>query len=300
MDEKKNCLLIVDDDESNLAVLKHILEKDYIVYTANNGPSALEKAAEYLPDLVLLDIVMTGMDGYQVLAALKNAEATQKIPVMFITGLNSDEYEEKGLSLDAVDYIGKPFTTEIVKLRVRNQIQIINELRAIERISLIDGLTNIPNRRSFDSRMEMDWKQAVREKTPISILMMDVDKFKIYNDVYGHQQGDVVLKIVANLFMHSLRRATDFAARWGGEEFAVLLPNTPLSGALGVAEYIRSEVEKIEIPCDDKSVTKVTVSIGVNTLIPDASSSPDQFIAGADEALYMAKQAGRNRVAHRE
>jgi len=298
MDIKKNTLLIVDDENANLKVLSHILGGDYTIYTATNGVSAVQKARELQPDLILLDILMPEMDGYETLSTIKKNEEIHKIPVVFITGLDSVEDEEKGLSLDAADYITKPFSAPIVKLRVRNQIQIVNQLRMIERLSLIDQLTGIPNRRSFDSRLNVEWKQAIREQTSLSLLMMDLDKFKDLNDTYGHQQGDLVLKKVAEIFTMSLRRPADFTARWGGEEFIVLLPNTPLDGALDVAENIRVDIEKTPILFPDGTVMRITISIGVTSLFPEKSSSIDAFISNADKALYLAKQAGRNRVMH--
>jgi len=294
--EKKNSLLIVDDENTNLKVLTHILGHDYTIFTATNGASAIEKAREYKPDLILLDILMPEMNGYDTLTQMKKCEDIQKIPVVFITGLSSDEDEEKGLTLEAADYITKPFSSMIVKLRVRNQIQIINQLRTIEHLSLIDQLTNIANRRSFDDRLQMEWKQAIREHTPISILLIDVDNFKKLNDTYGHQQGDVVLKTISAIFPMSFKRPGDFAARWGGEEFVVLLPNTSMDGAKDIAEKIRSDIEKAEIPCKDGTIVKVTVSIGVNSLIPEQNSSVDTFISHADDVLYLAKNSGKNRV----
>jgi diguanylate cyclase (GGDEF)-like protein len=297
MDEaKKNSVLVVDDEKSNLMVLTHILSQDYAIYTAKDGQDAINKAMKFLPDLILLDIVMPEMDGYEVLATLKKTEETQEIPVIFITGLNSSEDEEKGLVLNAADYINKPFRPAIVKLRVRNQMQIVNQIRTIERLSMVDQLTDIPNRRSFDNRLNMEWSRAIREKTSISLLMMDVDKFKVYNDTYGHQQGDIVLQTVASVFQQTLKRPGDFAARWGGEEFAVLLPLSDSSGALMVAEQIRANVESAVIPCQDGGTTKVTISIGVNTECPGCDSLIDSFISSADSALYTAKANGRNRV----
>jgi len=297
MDEtKKNSILVVDDEKSNLIFLTHILSQEYTIYTAKDGTDAVNKARKLSPDLILLDIVMPGMDGYEVLATLKNLDETKEIPVIFITGLNSSEDEEKGLVLKAADYISKPFRSEIVKLRIRNQIQIVNQLHTIERLSMIDQMTNIPNRRSFDNRLNMEWKRAIREKTPISLLMIDVDKFKVYNDTYGHQQGDIVLKTVAKVFEQTLRRPGDFAARWGGEEFAVLLPVSDIDGALMIAEQIRVNVENSVILCSDGGSTKVTISIGVNTELPNYESSLDSFISRADSALYTAKEKGRNRV----
>ena len=296
--EEKNSLLIVDDEKMNLKTLTYILGADYNIYTAANGESAIEKAKEYMPDLILLDIIMPKMDGYQAIIELKKHEKIRNIPVIFISSLTSDEEEEKGLALDAADYIAKPFRAPLVKLRVRNQIQIVNQLRAIERIGLIDPLTNIHNRRSFDERLRMEWNQAIREQTSISLLMMDLDRFKNLNDTYGHQKGDIVLQTVAKIFSHPLNRPGDFAARWGGEEFAVLLPNTPLAGAMDIAEKIRADVEKAEIYCPDGSTLRITLSIGVNSQAPIKNSKIDEFVNEADKALYAAKDAGRNRVAH--
>jgi diguanylate cyclase (GGDEF)-like protein len=295
--ERKNSLLIVDDEEINLKVLIHILGSDYIIYTATNGANALAKAREHKPDLVLLDILMPEMDGYETLAELRKNEDTQDIPVIFITGLDTIEDEERGLSHNAVDYISKPFGAPIVKLRVRNQIQIINQFRTINHLSMIDQMTNIPNRRSFDERLHVEWNRAVREHMPISLLMIDVDKFKNYNDTYGHQQGDIVLQTVAKIFSQAAKRSGDSAARWGGEEFVVLLPNTMMPGALEIAERIRANVEAVVIPCIEGSTTKVTISIGVNARLPVPGDPIDTFISNADKALYEAKTQGRNRVA---
>jgi len=299
--EQKNSVLIVDDEASNLQVLAHILDADYTIYTAKNGADAIQMVGKYVPDLILLDIIMPEMDGYQVLAKLKNMEATEKIPIIFVTGLSSTEDETKGLSLNAADYISKPFSPMIVKLRVRNQIQIVNHLRTIERLSLLDQLTGIPNRRSFDDRIKAEWKRAIRAGgyQYVSLLVMDVDNFKTYNDTYGHQQGDIALQTIACGFSKLLKRSSDFAARWGGEEFIVLLPDTPLDGALEIAETIRKCIENTEIPnYEDGSFSKVTVSIGVSTQAPTKNPCIDAFISRADKALYDAKATGRNRIAH--
>jgi diguanylate cyclase (GGDEF)-like protein len=295
-EEKKNSLLIVDDENVNLKILVHILHDDYVIYTATNGANAVEKAKEFRPDLVLLDIVMPDMNGYETLSELKNYEETKNIPVIFITGLTDEGDEEKGLTLEAVDYITKPFRSTIVKLRVKHQIQILNQLRTIERLSMIDQLTSLPNRRNFDERLNMEWKQSIREKWPISLLMIDIDKFKNINDNYGHQQGDIILQIVARTFHKSFKRPSDFAARWGGEEFVVLLPNTPMDGALDVAERIRTDVEATDIFYTDGSKIRVTISIGVNSLVPLHDNSINEFISKADKALYAAKDSGRNKV----
>jgi diguanylate cyclase (GGDEF)-like protein len=297
MDEViKNSLLIVDDENINLKILTHILGQEYTIYTAVNGSGAIERAKEYKPDLILLDILMPGMDGYETLSRIKNDEEIKHIPVVFITGLSSALDEEKGLSLNAADYITKPFSAMIVKFRVRNQIQIVNQMREIERLSMTDQLTALPNRRCFDGRINMEWKLAKREKTPISLLMVDIDHFKSINDTYGHQHGDVVLQKIAAEYPLSFNRPADFAARWGGEEFTALLPNTPMEGAVEVAEKIRKSIETLVIPCAENPDFRVTVSVGVNCVIPEQDSSLHNFISGADKALYAAKDAGRNKV----
>ena len=297
MDEvKKNSVLIVDDENSNIMVLTDILSVEYTVYAVKSGEKAIKAAEKYLPDVILLDILMPEMDGYAVISALKNSENTRSIPVIFITGLNSVDDEEKGLTLGAADYIAKPFSPAVVKLRIMNQIKMLDQLHTIERLSMIDQLTDLPNRRNFDIRLNQEWDRALREKKSVSILMMDIDRFKNYNDVHGHQQGDVALKAAANAFKQTLKRPGDFAARWGGEEFAVLLPNTDSHGARDVAEQIRRHVEDMEIPRKDGLKTKVTISIGTKTEVPVRNSSYEGFISGADEALYRAKETGRNKV----
>jgi len=295
-EKQKNSLLLVDNEKSSLKLLSKILGSDYTIYTAANGTNAIKIAKEFMPDLILLDILMPGMDGYETLSELKKHDRTKKIPIIFITGLSSNEDEEKGLSLDAVDYISKPFSDMIVKLRVRNQIQIINQMRTIEHLSMIDQLTNLPNRRSFDERIHVEWNRAIREQTPISLLIFDIDRFKNYNDTYGHQQGDVALQSVAKVLSLASKRSSDFAARWGGEEFVILLPNTPLNSAMDIAEMIRKNIEKENIPYAGNLTTKITASIGVNTITPTLEDSTDVFFSAADKALYAAKEAGRNKV----
>ena len=175
-----------------------------------------------------------------------------------------------------------------------------NNIIELASISMTDQLTGLANRRTFDNRLEMEWDRAKRDKRPLSILVLDVDKFKNYNDTLGHQQGDVALKTVAKTIARSLKRPADFCARWGGEEFFVLLPSTDTKGAVGVAEYIRTEIETATVPCDDEQGRKVTVSIGVSTQIPEPDSDMSAFIPLADAALYQAKEKGRNRVVANE
>jgi len=294
----KHSILIVDDDEINVEALERMLSYEYTVYTANDGFNAVKMAEERLPDLILLDIEMPGMDGYAVITKLKSTPETQKIPVIFITGLDCDDSEEKGLNLGAADYITKPFSFANVKLRVKKQIETLDQLRSIEKLSMIDQLTGLPNRRGLETRMHSEWARAQREHTPFSVLFLDIDRFKQYNDSYGHPQGDVLLKCLAKVFTETLKRPGDFAARWGGEEFLVLLPNTDLNGALEVAEHIRKNVEDVCVPCSDEAAAKITISIGVNTHVYGQDNTVDSLVAGADKALYIAKGSGRNKICH--
>lgn len=290
-------ILVVDDERSNLDVLTHILKPQYNVQVAKSGATALKRAQGQKPDLILLDIMMPDMDGFEVLTELKSSDDTRHIPVIFITGLARVEDEEKGFLLGAVDYIVKPFKNSIVKARVRTHLRIVKQIRTIERLGMIDALTDIPNRRSFDQRLDQEWSRAMRDRTPLSLLMLDVDNFKVYNDTYGHPQGDVLLQSLAQTLITTLQRPADFAARIGGEEFAVLLPATDLHGALAVAEELRKNVEALRIPdVNNDAFTSVTISLGAASVIPDVSTPLSDFVSSADEALYAAKNSGRNKV----
>ena len=298
MNENKRSILIVEDNYTNIEALSEILADEYELHIAKDGPDAIETATELLPDIILLDIVMQEMDGYEVLAILKKSNRTQKIPVIIITGLSNTDDERKGLMLGAADYITKPFSPAIVELRVKNQIKILEQLHTIEQLSMIDQLTGLPNRRSCDLRFNEEWDRAKREDSTISMLMIDIDRFKNYNDTYGHQQGDIALQEFATTVRHDLHRTIDFVGRWGGEEFMVLLSKTGVKGANEVAERIRKHIEEMEIPSLNEAASKITVSIGINTSKVDSADTSHDFFSGADKALYAAKISGRNRVRH--
>ena len=298
---RKYKVLIIEDSRMSIVSLKNILNTDYSVIVAKNGQTGIEVAKTVMPDVIILDILMPDMDGYEIIAELKKTEKTRNIPVIFITVLSGEEDEEKGLTLGGADYITKPFSAAVIKLRVQNQIRMLEYIRTIEKLGLTDQLTELPNRRSFDERLNIEWKRAKREKMPLSLLIIDIDYFKKYNDTYGHLQGDVALKEIAGVLEKAFKRPGDFAARWGGEEFIALLPNTDSEGAVSIAEHVCKEIEATEIPLKASSVgsvTHLTVSIGVNTKIPDETDteSIDEFLKCADNALYAAKVAGRNKV----
>ena len=295
-EEKKYSILVADDHSVNIMALTDILSNEYTIYAAKNGRDTLKAAHKYLPDLILLDVIMPDMDGFAVISSLKASQPTKDIPVIFATGLSSVDDEEKGLSLGAADYINKPFSPAIVKLRVNNQRKILSQFRTIEKLSVTDHLTGIANRRGFVNRIEMEFNRAIREKLYVSIVLMDLDRFKNYNDSYGHIQGDVALREVASMLQASIKRPADFVARWGGEEFIILLPGTDKQGAAGIAEHIRESIETTPIPTADGANTHMTASFGVYTGIPDNAATYESYIYKADKALYRVKRTSRNRV----
>ena len=295
---KKHCVLIIDDDPIILSILTRILAPVYEVKAARSGEQGLVLAEKHSIDLILLDVVMRGMSGFEALAALKASDATRNIPVLFITGNESSESEKKALSMGAVDYIRKPFVEDIVTLRVGLHLQLIEQMRVIERFSLTDGLTGVNNRRCYDQQLESEWSRARRNQNWLSLFIVDIDYFKKFNDNYGHLNGDNALKTAAAILVSTVKRGSDYVFRWGGEEFAVLLPGTPIEGALTVAEKARRNIEGTPVQCGDKKVS-ITVSIGVASTIPLVNSFPEEmehFYNAADKALYKAKEQGRNQV----
>ncbi len=293
----KQRILVVDDERFNLTVLAELLKADYTVILAKNGEQALERAAKQAPDLILLDIMMPEMDGYQVLKALKMNPATREVPVIFITGLKGEEDEEKGLLLGAVDYIAKPFHPAIVLARVKIHLKIMRQRKLLERIALLDGLTEIPNHRSFDERFTLEWQRAMRNQDPLSLGILDVDYFKQYNDTYGHGKGDKTLKAVAKTITRKLKRPSDFTARYGGEEFVILMPRTDAQGARSVAETICKAIEDEQIDHCSSTVSQwLTVSIGGATVVPSQNQSKGLLFETADTMLYTAKENGRRQA----
>ena len=295
---KVQTILIVDDVAANISILAELLRPKYKIRVATNGEKALEIAfSENPPDLILLDVLMPGMDGYQVCARLKAFPQTKGIPVIFITGKNSEEDEINGFNIGAVEFITKPFSPVIVKARVNTHAELKSYRDFLERISYLDGLTGIPNRRKFDEYLGYAYGFAIRESFPVSMIMMDVDYFKLYNDHYGHLEGDACLVRIARAFSGAFIRKTDFAARYGGEEFACILPNTPMAAALALAEKLRLQVALLQIPhAASPAEPFVTISLGVASVLPTSDSSFKDLIGAADEALYCSKQSGRNKV----
>jgi len=291
----KHSILIIDDEALNITALSHMLSDDYNVHVTKNGIEGFEAAKEMLPDIVLLDIVMPEMNGYDVIEALKKDDTTKNIPVIFVTARGHVQDEELGLALGAVDYIAKPFSASIVKKRVANQLKIISQMRTISDLSRTDALTDIGNRRYFNDILDREWSRAMRQQVPLGFIILDIDYFKNYNDSYGHLQGDAVLVKIAEIIKGGLHRAIDQLARWGGEEFAIILPDTDTEGAVAVVEAIRKTIEETPFMLNGNP-THVTISAGVHSVIPtkDCAYKLDNFVSDADTALYISKNRGRN------
>ena len=295
--QSKQTVLIVDDEPLNIKVLSQALSPWYRIKAATNGNDSLFVAgSDDPPDLILLDVSMPTMDGYEVCKKLKANHATKDIPVIFITAKNSNEDEALGLELGAVDYITKPFSLPIVMARIRNQLLLKIKTDMLEQLVSVDSLTEVANRRRFDEVLVQEWRRCVRNPAPLSILMIDVDYFKLLNDSYGHAAGDICLKQIAQVLKSTIRRSSDTIARYGGEEFCAILPNIPHADAFSLAESMRLNVEHQAIPHPKSPMgPQVTVSIGLATAIPSQQGSPTDLLAQADEMLYQAKMAGRNK-----
>jgi diguanylate cyclase (GGDEF)-like protein len=296
-------ILCIDDDRDMLNLLEKILAgAGYKVITAGDGRQGLIEASNRKPDLILLDVTMPGMDGYEVCRKMKEGEATKDVPIIFITAKQQDADEDKGLKMGAVDYIRKPFYPPIVKSRVRTQLELKLKTEMLERLAAIDGLTNIYNRRKFDETLELEWKRSMRNNLPLSLIMSDVDHFKGYNDNYGHASGDDCLRMVSKRLKDMLQRPADFLARYGGEEFAVILPETDYNGAIYIATTLVTGIEDLKISYAHSPVAgHVTISIGVATSIPGKNcETPLHLIEAADSMLYVAKQNGRNQFCSKD
>lgn len=294
---KRQTILVIDDEKANLKILSELFKSKVNIILAKNGTQGIEKIIKFKPDLILLDIIMPGMSGFDVITQLKNNEDTSAIPIIFITGLTDVVDESKGLALGACDYIQKPFHLDIVRARVNLHLKLAEQRLQLEQLANLDSLTGVPNRRKFYEMFDHEWRVSVREKTPLSQVMIDIDYFKQFNDQYGHAAGDQALKKVAQVIFKQLRRPCDFVARYGGEEFAVLLPNTPAQDAFRLMESCRQAVEDLKIEHEKNTGSKyLTISIGGVNCFPTQAMCSVATFKLADDMLYKAKGEGRNCV----
>jgi diguanylate cyclase (GGDEF)-like protein len=343
MQTQSPTILIVDDIPANIKVLLNFLvSHNFNVLVAKNGEIALKIIESRLPHLILLDVMMPGIDGFETCKRLKANPHTQDIPVIFMTALSETIDKLRGFEAGAVDYVTKPFQQEEILARINTHLTIrqlqqqlqlqhteleaqhhltlqlnvqlqheVEERKKIEqalrlanaelqRLACVDGLTQIANRRRFDEYLQQEWRRTVREQTPLSLILCDIDHFKLYNDTYGHQAGDDCLRQIASGIQSVLKRSSDFVARYGGEEFVIILPNTPDQGAWHVARGIQKAILAMKIQHSQSPVHEyVTLSQGISCTC-HSLFSPEALITVADQALYEAKQQGRNRIVSSE
>jgi len=290
-------LLVVDDQPINIQVMHQIFASQYQVFMATSGQQALDFCHKTPPDLVLLDVVMPGMDGFEVCQALKADPTTSDIPVIFVTAHTDAAQETRGLDVGAVDFISKPVNPAVVRARVKTQLTLKLQSDLMRKLVFLDGLTGVFNRRYFDQQLAVETARSQRSRSPLALIMLDVDFFKRYNDHYGHQAGDDCLRDIAATLKESLRRPADLVARYGGEEFACILPDTAYDDALLIAADLEKNVRLRNIPHAASQVSDVvTISLGVAGQPGNVTSDAAVLLALADAQLYCAKNAGRARV----
>jgi diguanylate cyclase (GGDEF)-like protein len=295
---RREKILIVDDNKQNIDLLLDLFKEDYKVAVAITPERALKAArGEPRPDIILLDILMPGMDGYQVCTLLKQDEATQHIPIIFVTAVSEVMDEAKGFAVGGVDYITKPFHPPMVKARVQMHLNLKRKQELLEEFAFIDALTEIPNRRRLEEVLDREWHRASRSGKPLSLLFLDIDHFKQFNDTYGHGRGDEALRRIAREIHGRLRRAGDFAARYGGEEFVVVLPYSGEDTAKSTAGMLSEADDGLGIVHEASPVAShLTVSIGVVTVQPHPEQSIEDVMRTLDKAMYAAKSEGRHRI----
>lgn len=292
----KPTILIVDDMTTNLIILSDILKEDYNIKIAKSGTKAIEIVnSQDDIDLILLDIEMPDINGYEVLKILKNSDKTKNIPIIFVTAKSSEEDEEYGLNLGAIDYITKPYSKSIVKIRIKNQINLKLKTDMLEQLSMYDGLTNIKNRRFFDESFERIYNKSRRNNSNFALIMVDIDSFKPYNDNYGHGQGDVALKKVAISLQNSLKRANDLVARYGGEEFVIIIQDIDEDGLEKIAQNILESIKDLQILHEYSNTSPIlTISMGISYYQSKDDIPKLKILMKADETLYKVKNSGKN------
>ncbi|WP_434927400.1 diguanylate cyclase domain-containing protein [Shewanella sp. HL-SH2] len=296
-DDNKGKILIVDDQPLNIKILHQLFHQEFDVYMATGGKQAIEVCQKVKPDVILLDIEMPGMSGLQVCEEIKNNPITANAAVVFVTAHFDEELEVKGFQLGAVDFIHKPINSIITTTRVKNQFLLKRQSDILRAIALLDSLTGLANRRQFERSLPESWRHCIRHNKHLSLVMLDVDFFKRYNDTYGHQEGDNCLRAVAQAIYGIALRPYDLVARYGGEEFVCILPDTDSEGAVSIAQKMVQAVQALAIEHTDSSISStVTISAGVATILPTLDETWEQVLKEADMQLYQAKESGRNQV----
>jgi diguanylate cyclase (GGDEF)-like protein len=304
-------VLIVDDSPTIRVALRGLVERmNHSVVEAENGSQALEIYRQDKPDVVLIDVVMPVMDGYDAAREMRKTRPDEWVPIIFLSSKEADQDLDRAIEAGGDDYLVKPVSFVVLNAKIRalqrlesTRVKLLETSRdlaaanrELESLSRQDSLTGIANRRYFDDYLQTEVRRASRDGQPLSLILADVDYFKAFNDRYGHQAGDDCLRRVANALKSVGRRPADLAARYGGEEFAMVLPATGAEGALDVAKALVRAVEQISILHERSGVAgTVSLSQGIASVIPAHDTRPEGVIELADQALYQAKQQGRNR-----
>lgn len=318
--EYKISVLLIDDQAMIAEAVRRSLdtEDDIDFHYCDDPSNALRIAIELKPTLILQDLVMPGIDGLTMVKFFRANEETIKIPIIVLSTKEEPKIKSQAFESGANDYLVKlPDKIELIaRIRYHSQAYIVQKQRdeafraleesqrrlaaanlELQKLSSLDGLTGVPNRRRFDELLRQEWHRGMRHCSSLSLIMLDIDYFKKFNDTYGHQRGDECLKMVASSLDQAISRETDLVARYGGEEFAVILPETGMKGAEAVAENMRSCVEELAITHEASEIHKyVTISLGVASTVPEREFNIENLIFAADKALYKAKEEGRNRV----
>ena len=305
-------ILVVEDSRSkHLLLTQHIERFGATALSVETGEAALEAYSRMRPDLVLLDVVLPDIDGFVVAQRIRAMETPGDwTPIIFLSSLGDDANIEIGIAAGGDDYLLKPVSEIVLGAKIRAMQRLVlmrtsllaltRKLDAanqeVARISSSDDLTGVANRRFFDEAISVEWRRARRHSNSIALLICDVDFFKLFNDTYGHQAGDNCLRKLATVIGLNTERPSDLVARYSGEEFAVLLPETTIGGALMVAEKIRQAIRELNIPHESLPTSRITMSIGIASAAPGFDNPPDDLIHAASKALYRAKREGRDRL----
>jgi diguanylate cyclase (GGDEF)-like protein len=297
----RSTLLVVDGDTQQIAALRTMFSLEYNIEVAKEGKQAINSAFDLDIDLILCAVNSPNISGPELCALVKNNPLTRHIPIILLADKASPEEEQMCLEVGAIDYISRKTLAQILHLRVRNHMILVEHQKMLEYVSSTDGLTGLANRMQLDTTLNRVWHAAIRAGNSIGLLMIDIDHFKFYNDEFGHVQGDECLKMVASAIANSKCREEDFAARYGGEEFVLLLPYTTLEGAKKVAKQLLKNIRQLNIPAAQRAETdRVTVSVGVAAISPKfdpiQNISPMELINQADMQLFKAKRSGRDRL----
>lgn len=307
-DTWKDTILIVDDQTDASEALARLLSDQYDTLTCQSGDEAITTALAKQPSLILLDIQMPGIDGFETLTRMRSYSALRDTPVIFLSALDDASNESLGMQIGACDYVTKPVNLDVLRARLHYHLRGAQKLQLLQRLSYTDSLTGLLNRRALEERLETEWRGALRGGHSVSLLMLDIDRFGRYNNRYGHQKGDQCLRQVATTIDKIRKRKTDFAGRYGGEEFILALPYTDHEDALGIARQLVNDIQQLNIAHGgNRPFSVVTASIGVASYHPnhgvqtsggfDSTHSLEALLRQADARLYEAKSMGRNQVA---